>query len=135
MIVSCSGVSSAPGKALRSSIDWLLSNLTFFIPPDIVGGRNVFEPPIKNPPTGRPRIEALILAAEDRSPLMQARIGVLRSLNPRVERMFNSRSQRHSLEKAEIEEGRMSLSFVSSPQQVFCSFEGTAFLIRPLRSP
>jgi hypothetical protein len=29
----------------------------------------------------------------------------------------------------------MSLSFVAKPQQVFCSFDGTAVLIRSLRSP
>src|ERR1700722_17536642 len=96
-----------------------------FIPPDIVGGRNVFETPVKKPPTGRQRIEALILAAEDRSPLMQARIGVLRSLNRRVERMFNSdRKDTHS--------GKRKLGRVAEvcvlATTIFCSFEGTTFL-------
>ena len=35
-------------------------------------------------------VEALIMAAEDRGPLMHARIGVLRALNRDVERVFNS---------------------------------------------
>ena len=34
-------------------------------------------------------IEALIMAAEDRGPLMHARIGVMRALNRHVERVFN----------------------------------------------
>ena len=34
-------------------------------------------------------IEALIMAAEGRGPLMHARIGVLRALNRHVERAFN----------------------------------------------
>jgi hypothetical protein len=34
-------------------------------------------------------IEALIMAAEDRGPLMHARIGVMRALNRHVERAFN----------------------------------------------
>jgi hypothetical protein len=33
--------------------------------------------------------EALLMAAEDRGPLMHARIGVLRALNRNVERTFN----------------------------------------------
>jgi hypothetical protein len=33
--------------------------------------------------------EAVIMAAEDRGPLMHARIGVLRALNRNVERVFN----------------------------------------------
>jgi hypothetical protein len=41
-------------------------------------------------------IEALIMAAEDRGPLMHARIGVLRALNRNVERVFNpSRKDTH----------------------------------------
>ena len=35
-------------------------------------------------------IEALLMAAEDRGPLMHARIGVLRALNRNVERVFDS---------------------------------------------
>ena len=41
-------------------------------------------------------VEALIMAAEDRGPLMHARIGVLRALNRNVERVFNpSRKDTH----------------------------------------
>ena len=41
-------------------------------------------------------VEALIMAAEDRGPLMHARIGVLRAVNRNVERMFNqSRNDTH----------------------------------------
>jgi hypothetical protein len=40
--------------------------------------------------------EAVIMAAEDRGPLMHARIGMLRALNRNVERMFNtSRKDTH----------------------------------------
>jgi hypothetical protein len=34
-------------------------------------------------------VEALIMAAENRGPLMHARIGMLRALNRNVERVFN----------------------------------------------
>jgi hypothetical protein len=34
--------------------------------------------------------EALIMAAEDRGPVMHARVGMLRALNRNVERTFNS---------------------------------------------
>ena len=34
--------------------------------------------------------EALIMAAEDRGPLMHARIGMMRALNRHVERIFDS---------------------------------------------
>ena len=41
-------------------------------------------------------IEALIMAAEDRGPLMHARVGMLRALNRHVEREFNpSRKDPH----------------------------------------
>ena len=41
-------------------------------------------------------VEALIMAAEDRGPLMHARIGMLGALNRNVERMFNqSRKDTH----------------------------------------
>ena len=41
-------------------------------------------------------VEALIMAAEDRGPLMHARISVLRALNWNVERVFNpSRKDTH----------------------------------------
>ena len=41
-------------------------------------------------------IEALLMAAEDRGPLMHARIGMLRALNRNVERVFDqSRKDKH----------------------------------------
>ena len=41
-------------------------------------------------------VEALIMAAEGRGPVMHARIGVLRALNRNVERVFNpSRKDTH----------------------------------------
>jgi hypothetical protein len=41
-------------------------------------------------------IEALIMAAENRGPLMHARIGMLRALNRHVERVFNpDRKDKH----------------------------------------
>jgi hypothetical protein len=41
-------------------------------------------------------IEALLMAAEDRGPLMHARIGMLRALNRHVERVFDpSRKEKH----------------------------------------
>ena len=44
-------------------------------------------------------IEALLTAAEDRGPLMHARIGMLRALNRNVERVFNPDRKRHALGK------------------------------------
>jgi len=42
--------------------------------------------------------EALMMAAEDRGPLMHARIGMLRALNRNVERAFDqSRKDKHCL--------------------------------------
>jgi hypothetical protein len=41
-------------------------------------------------------IEALLMAAEDRGPMMHARIGMLRALNRHVERVFDpSRKDTH----------------------------------------
>ena len=40
-------------------------------------------------PEWQAAIEALVLAAEGRGPLMHARVGVLRALNRNVERVFN----------------------------------------------
>jgi hypothetical protein len=40
-------------------------------------------------PEWQAAIEALLMAAEDRGPLMHARIGMLRALNRNVERVFN----------------------------------------------
>jgi hypothetical protein len=48
--------------------------------------------------------EALLMAAENRGPLMHARIGMLRALNRHVERVFDP-SQRQALGKAEVQEG------------------------------
>ena len=39
--------------------------------------------------------EALLMAAEDRGPLMHARIGVLRALNRNVERTLTDRKEMH----------------------------------------
>jgi hypothetical protein len=39
--------------------------------------------------------EALLMAAEDRGPLMHARIGVLRALNRNIERAFTDRKEMH----------------------------------------
>jgi hypothetical protein len=51
-------------------------------------------------PEWQAAIEALIMAAEDRGPLMHAHIGMLRALNRHVERGFNpSRKDRSSLGK------------------------------------
>ena len=41
-------------------------------------------------PQWQAAIEALIMAAEGRGPLMHARIGVMRALNRHVERVFNA---------------------------------------------
>jgi hypothetical protein len=43
----------------------------------------------QNLPEWQAATEALIMAAEDRGPLMHARIGVQRALNRHVERVFN----------------------------------------------
>jgi phage gpG-like protein len=40
-------------------------------------------------------IEALIMAAEGRGPLMHSRIGVLRALHRDVERVFTDRKETH----------------------------------------
>jgi len=40
-------------------------------------------------------VEALIMAAEGRGPLMHARIGVMRALNRHVERAFNADRKDH----------------------------------------
>ena len=39
--------------------------------------------------------EALIMAAEDRGPIMHARIGIMRVLNRHVERVFNPDAKGH----------------------------------------
>jgi hypothetical protein len=39
--------------------------------------------------------EALLMAAEDRGPLMHARIGVLRALNRKIERTLSDRKDSH----------------------------------------
>jgi hypothetical protein len=40
-------------------------------------------------------IEALLMAAEDRGPLLHARVGMLRALNRHVEQVFNSDRKDH----------------------------------------
>ena len=47
-------------------------------------------------------VEALIMAAEDRGPLMHARIGVLRALNRNVERIFDSSRKDTHWEKRKL---------------------------------
>jgi hypothetical protein len=49
--------------------------------------------------------EALIMAAEDRGPLLHARVGMLRALNRHVEREVQSRSERDALGEAEVGKG------------------------------
>ena len=46
-------------------------------------------------------IGCLLMAAEDRGPLMHARIGMMRALNRHVVRVFNSESQRYPLGEKE----------------------------------
>jgi hypothetical protein len=43
----------------------------------------------QNLPDWQAAIEALIMAAEGRGPLLHARVGMLRALNRNVERVFN----------------------------------------------
>jgi hypothetical protein len=47
-------------------------------------------------------VEALIMAAEDRGPLMHARMGVLRALNRNVERIFDSSRKDTHWEKRKL---------------------------------
>ena len=47
-------------------------------------------------------VEALIMAAEDRGPLMHARIGVLRALSRNVERIFDSSRKDTHWEKRKL---------------------------------
>ena len=50
-------------------------------------------------------IEALLMAAENRGPLMHARIGMLRALNRHVERTFSSSCKDMHWAKRKVEEG------------------------------
>jgi hypothetical protein len=50
--------------------------------------------------------EALIMAAENRGPLMHARIGVLRALNRNVERVFNPNRKDHHWGKRKLARDR-----------------------------
>jgi hypothetical protein len=68
-------------------------------------------------------IEVLMLVARLNGPTMMARH---ESAEPPRRSPVQSQSQRPSLGKAEIETGRI----VSALQQLFCSFDGTAVLIR-----
>jgi hypothetical protein len=52
-------------------------------------------------------IEALIVVAEDRGPLMHARIGVMRALNRHVKRVFHPRPERPALGTSEAGAGSM----------------------------
>lgn len=50
----------------------------------------------QSPEEWRTAIEALIMAAEDRGPLMHAHVGMMRALNRHVERVFDpSRKDTH----------------------------------------
>jgi hypothetical protein len=61
----------------------------------------------QNLPEWQAAIEALIMAAEDRGPLMHARIGMLRALNRHVERVFNPDRKDHHLGTPEAGKGSM----------------------------
>jgi hypothetical protein len=64
-------------------------------------------------------IEALLMAVEDRGPLLHARVGMLRALNRRVERAFNSESQRDALGPEKAKEGPMTVMiYVHTSKQV-----------------
>jgi hypothetical protein len=51
-------------------------------------------------------IEALLLAAEDRGPLLHARVGTLRALNRHVEREFNPDRKDHHWGKRKLARDR-----------------------------
>jgi hypothetical protein len=51
-------------------------------------------------------IEALIMAAEDRGPLLHARVGMLRALNRHVERTFNPDWKDHRRGKRKLARDR-----------------------------
>jgi hypothetical protein len=51
-------------------------------------------------------VEALIMAAENRGPLMHARIGLLRALNRNVERVFNQSRKETQWGKRELKRDR-----------------------------
>jgi hypothetical protein len=51
--------------------------------------------PNSNSKNGKTAVEVLLLVAEHGGPTMLARIGVMRALNRRVERVFTSRKDHH----------------------------------------
>jgi len=57
-------------------------------------------------------IEALLMAAENRGPLMHARIGMLRALNRNVERVFNPSRKDTHCGKAQVKEGSMTTVWI-----------------------
>ena len=64
-------------------------------------------------------IEALLMAAEDRGPLLHARVGMLRALNRHVERVFNSDRKDHALGPEKAKEGPMTVFiYVDTSKQV-----------------
>jgi hypothetical protein len=52
-------------------------------------------PQAKRLPEWQAAAEALLMAAEDRGPLLHARVGMLRALNRRVERVLNPDRKEH----------------------------------------
>jgi hypothetical protein len=58
----------------------------------------------QNLPEWQAATEALIMAAEGRGPLMQARVGVLRALNRNVERVFNPDRKETEIEERSVTE-------------------------------
>ena len=56
--------------------------------------------------TWQAAIEALLMAAEDRGPLLHARIGMLRALNRHVERTFNPDRKDHPWGKRKLARDR-----------------------------
>jgi hypothetical protein len=85
-------------------------------------------------PEWQAAMEALMLVATLGGPTMFARIGVVRALNRHVERVFNPDRKDKPWAKRKLKRDELRLRSVSSPQQLFCSFVGTAFLIRHPRS-
>jgi hypothetical protein len=57
-------------------------------------------------PQWQAAIEALIMAAEDRGPLMHARIGAQRALNRKVERVFDPDRKDHHWGKRKLARDR-----------------------------
>ena len=64
-------------------------------------------------------IEALIMAAQDRGPLLHARVGMLRALNRHVEREFNPDRKDHHWDRRKLKEGPMTVMiYVDTSKEV-----------------